>query len=361
MLWYHTAQMADPAARVRAARGLLAFLLQFSPASGADGFNALLKQELGLLLVTPDSYLLHEHLEEFNEPLYFHQFAGRAAEKGLQYLGEAHLGSMVAGKFGAEADRTLRQISPDLLHMEQYMDFLRNAMFRQTLLCHADVPLDHKLRPDAVTDFYVASRVTPASPSPDLAPGAAEEFRGAGEKTLTTRDPLMKAAMLTLADAAPRPLHFDALVAAARAKLAASTPSPEAVQSLANRLLNCHLSGLVDFSVSPPGFTTEISARPVASPYARHRAAEGGKVINVLLETLDLDPPATLILRHLDGDHDAAALAALVTDWLKQAVDQANREAPPGTVVEPPLKAGQVDEYVAKVLSGLAKGAVLVA
>ena len=44
--------------------------------------------------------------------------------------------------YGSETETTLRHISPDLLHMEQYMDFLRNRMFRQTLLCHDSVALD---------------------------------------------------------------------------------------------------------------------------------------------------------------------------------------------------------------------------
>ena len=42
-----------------------------------------------------------------------------------------------------EIEKTLRHISPDMLRMEQYMDFLRNRMFRQTLLCHDHLRLDH--------------------------------------------------------------------------------------------------------------------------------------------------------------------------------------------------------------------------
>src|SRR3954462_531886 len=71
MLWYHTARFEDPVVRVRAARGLLAFLVRFAP--NDRGYGNLVRQELALLLATPDTYLLHEHLEEYNEPLYFHQ------------------------------------------------------------------------------------------------------------------------------------------------------------------------------------------------------------------------------------------------------------------------------------------------
>src|SRR5439155_25647534 len=141
----------------------------------------------------PATHLLHEHLEEFNAPLYFHQFMGRAGAKGLQYLGEAQIGSMVAGKFGPEGEQILRQISPDLLHMEQYMDFLRNRMFRQTLLCHADLKPNYALNADAVTNFYIACPGEAVSKHPDIASAEPEQFKSKGDPTLTTRDPLMKA------------------------------------------------------------------------------------------------------------------------------------------------------------------------
>ena len=135
-----------------------------------------------------DVHFIREHLEEVNDPLYFHQFMGRAGAKGLQYLGEAQIGSMVAGKFGPEGEQILRQISPNLLHMEQYMDFLRNRMFRQTLLCHAGLDLDYALRGEAVERFLIAAQVKPLAPKDAASPGArageASESFGAAVRTL---------------------------------------------------------------------------------------------------------------------------------------------------------------------------------
>src|SRR5688572_7770830 len=206
MLWYHTERFKDPMVRIRAARGLVAFLAKFAPKSDS-AYGSLIHQELAVLLATPDTYLLHEHLEEFNEPLYFHQFMNRAARHGLQYLGESHVGSMVAGRFGADVEQILREISPDLLHMEQYMDFLRNRMFRQTLLVHDSVKLDHALRPEPVREFFVSTTAKP-EPTESASAEGAEAFK-AGKATLSTTDPMMKSAMHCLAQAAPLPLHFD--------------------------------------------------------------------------------------------------------------------------------------------------------
>ncbi len=155
--------------------------------AGDGGYGGLLRQEFSILAQTPDTYVLHEHLDDYNEPLYFHQFIERAAAKKLQYLGEAQMGTMVAGRFGEEAEKKLRELSPDLLHMEQYMDFLRNRMFRQTLLCHADIPLDHALRAEAVRSFHIAAPIKPVSDKPDISSAKQEEFRGAGAGTLVSR------------------------------------------------------------------------------------------------------------------------------------------------------------------------------
>jgi hypothetical protein len=41
------------------------------------------------------------------------------------------LGLLRAGTFKRPSENVLKVVSPDLIHMEQYMDFLRNRMFRQ--------------------------------------------------------------------------------------------------------------------------------------------------------------------------------------------------------------------------------------
>ena len=362
MLWYHTRHMTDPVQRIRAARGMMQFLAAStvedkSPATAGGGYGLLMRQELALLKQVPDTYLLHEHLEEYNEPLYFHQFAQRAAEKGLQYLGEAHIGSMVAGKFGPEIEKTLRQISPDLLHMEQYMDFLRNRMFRQTLLCHEGIKLDYALKPEIVKGLYIASSAKPTSAEPDFAGDKPEQFRGPGQATLTTRDPLMKAAMICLAESWPMPIRFDELVAASKSRLESATSGAEtnatSIEGLPTRILNCFTSGLIELSMSPPCFTTKISEKPVASPYARLRAKTDEKLVNYRLEPLLMRDPSRLILRHLDGEHDMAALVAILVQWLKTQPLPANAQPNLDGLDE------RATRYLQILLAAFARGALL--
>jgi methyltransferase-like protein/SAM-dependent methyltransferase len=349
MLCYHTQQFDDPSDRIREARGLLTFLIR-SADSHEAAFNAMMRQELAVLAATPDTYLLHEHLEEYNEPLYFHQFIDRAAEKGLQYLGEAQILSMLPSRLGTEVEKTLRSISHDLVQMEQYIDFLRNRMFRQTLLCRERIQLDYNFRPQALQKAFLSSPAMPVAADSDSAPDAAQRFRAAEKDalTLTTRDPLMKAAMTRLGQVWPESIAFGDLLTAAADR---QSVSEEQSQQLAARLLRCYTSGIIELSLGPPQLVAHVSERPIASPYARLRAREDSKVVNMKLESTVLNGLERLLLQNLDGQHDRPALIALAQARLndKSSV-QDNSE-------EPSSAEARVDQ----ILSSFARGALLIA
>ena len=60
--------------------GLVRSYLLVQAVGGKGGmYGGFLQNEVELLECQPDTYVLHEHLE-LNHPLYFHEFAGRAAE-----------------------------------------------------------------------------------------------------------------------------------------------------------------------------------------------------------------------------------------------------------------------------------------
>ena len=86
-----------------------------------------LKQEVEMLSKRGDYYLFHEHLEDINEPMYFHQFVKMVDESNLRYLADASFATMVAQLFDDSAAELLRSVP--LLRREQYMDFLRNRRY----------------------------------------------------------------------------------------------------------------------------------------------------------------------------------------------------------------------------------------
>jgi methyltransferase-like protein/SAM-dependent methyltransferase/Fe-S-cluster containining protein len=346
ILNYHVRQFDDPKVRTQQARAFLDFLGQ-SVVDQNGPYARVLHQEAELIKKVEDWYVFHEHLEDYNEPLYFHQFAQRAAAKGLQYLGEAWNHTYVHN-LRPEVRDTLQQLSGDLLHLEQYVDFLRNRMFRQTLLCHDQVALNRAPAPEVVMDLKITSMARPMAADPDVASTAAEEFRNDDETSLSTNKPQVKAALVCLYEAWPRAFSFDELWIAAQARLSGAAVADgqrgEAGRALlAKDLLQCYLTNMVALHVHMPSFAPEAGARPLASPLARVQAHQqpAGKLITTLfhrqVELSDLD---LVVLPYLDGSRDRAALV----DALQAAVAdgslkiEKNGQRPPRETIPAILK-----------------------
>ena len=171
-----------------------------------------------MLRPAADTYLFHEHLEDANAPVYFWQFMERAAAKGLQYLGESWFHTRL-DNLPPQVQGTLQDLSEDIVQLEQYLDFLNNRTFRRTLLCHARVPLNRTPPPQVLTGFHLTGLAKPLAAQPDVDSAAMEKFAVDNGTTASTNVPVIKAALLALHEAWPRPLAFGALWAAVRSRL----------------------------------------------------------------------------------------------------------------------------------------------
>jgi len=337
------------------------FLSQSVPTED-NAYGILLKNELSLLNDKDDSYLLHEHLEENNAPVYFHEFMERAEAKGLQYLGESDFRVMSVSNFPRQVEAMLHSVASDMIQLEQYMDFVRNRMFRQTLLCHRGISLDRTLSPERIRALHVASSSKPEG-EVDITSSKKATFRGANAVTSTT-DRLMKAAMLHLGEVWPRSVPFSTLLATARSRL---NPDPVVVDTaqvtqdgrrLAEPLLRCYSTTQIELSVHPPAFTLDVSARPTALRLARHQAARSNRVTNLRHESVHLNDLQRHLLKHLDGQHDRSqlqdALAQLVTSG-SLVIHEA------GQAVKDPQRVGQIlSQSLEQQLPQLARHALLV-
>jgi len=96
-----------------------------------------------------------------NEPTLFSQFVQKARESKLRYLGDARVGTMFPAGLGEGPRQALRFVASDQIELEQYLDFLRNRAFRQTLLCHPDAPVNWHVLPENVLGLHVASGAVP--------------------------------------------------------------------------------------------------------------------------------------------------------------------------------------------------------
>jgi methyltransferase-like protein len=245
--------------------------------------------------------------------MFFHQFISRAEKKGLQYLGEADFSVMSVNNFSPEVAQKLQSLSSDTVQMEQYMDFVRNRMFRQTLLCHRDVPLDRKPGPERVYHMSIASNSAPEKPIEDFHSNEKVTFKRPGS-TLTTRDPLTKAAMTHLLESWPRSVPFRELLSRARARL---NPDPVILDTdrdhrdargLAEPLLRCYATGHVDFTIAPIKPLLEVTSHPLATPLVRHQAAKGKMVTSVWHQAVELSDFHRYLIQRLDGQRDHESL-----------------------------------------------------
>ena len=138
---------ATPEEKARDARGMVDFLEEVVPADGvlarvlaefrahSEGFG--------------DPYLLHDELAAFNRPCYFYEMVGHAGAHGLAYLGEARPEAMFPANYGPKvAEHLLEKCGGVQVLVEQYIDFVVNRMFRESLLVHADRAPQIRYNPD---------------------------------------------------------------------------------------------------------------------------------------------------------------------------------------------------------------------
>jgi methyltransferase-like protein len=274
----------------------------------------LLRSELAFMKDQTDHYLYHEQLEDVNDPVYFHTFVERACAHGLRYLGEVRISTMVSGNFGADVQKTLTNLSSDQIQIEQYLDFVRNRTFRETLLVRAEQAPNWAIAPDRAFGLHVASGARAVGKAPDLTTDAPAQFQSRSGMGVTATAPLFKAAMQALAGAWPATLPFTELLDRSVGLLGRDATASDPT-TLAANLLSAYVStDLVELRAAPVTFARTAGAQPVALVHARVAAAEGcARVANRRHEVVNLSDLNLRLVPLLDGTRDRDALADALT------------------------------------------------
>jgi methyltransferase-like protein/SAM-dependent methyltransferase len=331
MMRYHAGQFDEPREQVEQARALLTFLATASKDGGP--YNQLLVGEAERLGRSPDSYLYHEHLERSNSPIYFHQFIERAGRAGLQFLSEAEISGMLTSHFPASVASTLERISPDLLHLEQYMDFVRNRQFRQTLLCHDARRPRRALSPDVLNGLKLSSSAVSDTAAPDLAPGVPVVFTS-GSKRAEISSPATKAALTTLMERWPCAIDVVELcdLAIERASRSSNMASlQETRASMMEDLFGGVMYGLIEAHTQPPRCTNRPSDAPRAHPVAGFQARSGNLVVNAHHTMFQLDALALEILRLADGQRRRTDMLDQLVEWFEDGKVELEEDGHPIT------------------------------
>mgnify|MGYP000506755326 CR=1 FL=1 len=361
MMVYHAGRFAgNPGLQVREAKGLVEFLS--NAVKGQEtAYSKLLQDELKLLGRVNDSYIFHEHLEDHNRPIYFHEFEAAIRAQGLQYLGEANFHMMLARNLPKEVAQTLQRVAGnDIVRMEQYMDFVRNGTFRQTLICHGDLQLNRNIQGDKVRDLYVACAAVPQG-EVDPRGGEKQDFKLATGQQFTTANPMLKLAIPILRKAWPEAVKLSDLAVAINAG-GGDASAPVVVDSavrdrlsaqLANDCLFLFASGMAELRPRQLGLSSAPGARPSVTELTRYSAASGRPLINLRHETVNLNDLARNVIALLDGSRDEQAILDGLVDLVaadKMSVQQS------GTAVKDPERVRELlRQPVSSALQGLAE------
>lgn len=303
-----------PDERVGYARGMIDFLQEVAPPDSV--LARALADYKAVAAKSKDYYLLHEELETFNAPCYFLELLERAGDHDLAYLAEAAPATMFAVNYGEKvAEPLLKECGHSQVLLEQYLDFVINRTFRQTLLVHAEraPQIRYQLDRSRYHRLHFAAWVPPVEGNTRL-DDSQQEYGEAGSATLTTQNPVVKAALEVLNARWPSTLPRQELLDATKVRLAAAgiEAPADAGQPIDDLLDFLIVRGQARYRLHP--VLAQIASTPSRLDESVRRMADltrgdaDASTFNLWHETLLLSPLDRYLLPLLDGTRDREAL-----------------------------------------------------
>ena len=332
MMLYHTSRFDDAPTKAHQARQLLKFVGDAMKANNnpmADFFE----RELVLLNPHPDAYLLHDHLEENNFPFYFHELMARADKHELQYLADTSLETMFAGNFSADVAKVLAT-SDDIVRTEQYMDYIYNRRFRNTLLCHKGRILSRNIQASILKGAYVvANFIYPDGfKDHDITSLQQMQFKAPNGMVLTTNDPASLALMQALMESQSAPNSIESLVDEVRNKLEKTKCAYNGAtleDQMGLNLIRYMFLGATHLFLEKPPYVSTVSKKPRVSKLARQQAPKNTMVSGLRQDSLQIEPFDNLLIPYVDGTHtEDDLLKLMLTHFVAKELTMNNNGTP---------------------------------
>lgn len=310
----------EPAEKLAYARGMLEFLA--TSARPDSVLQKALEENLPLVRNASSDYLLHEFLEPYNAPCYFKELLARAEVRGLAYLAEAVLPSMFVQNYDAQVRQPLmRECEGNQILMEQYLDFVANRCFRQTLLVHQAraAEIRYQIQFDRLLKLEYAAPFE--SPGMGTALGVEPQTFTMGRAHVHLQESAQKVAAELLGQCYPASMRATALVAEAAARL--GQPEAQVAPLIMLFLGDMVIAGLVRFHRTPVQTGACLSDFPRAPVDVRsaqglplHRGPNA-TACNLWHESIGVSPIERTLLPLLDGSMSHEALAVHVANEVR--------------------------------------------
>lgn len=314
MMLYHVSKFPDRESKIQQARALLDFLTK-SVKGDKNPYGIFLQSELELLSAQNDSYFYHEFLEDNNFPMYFHEFVGNCTSHNLAYLGDSDLRTMSTKDMPEQAQKHLSQ-TISLVETEQYLDFIRNRMFRMSLVIHAGRQPLYAINPKCVRDLHLGSSLRANDPAMNLLTLDAAQFTCQSGLNMSVSEPILKASLLVLQQAWPASRPCMEVLAEASKKIGLALPSEgpaldNLIFQLGQMLVTAYTSlpiGSVEITTRAVRSISLTGSKPRVHAFAKHQAKTLGAVTNIRHHIMRIGDFEKNILPYLDGQHDLPSI-----------------------------------------------------
>ena len=294
-----------------------AMLQKLGASIDSDNPGSYLEMEVKRILSRPPSYLAHEFLEPDNHALMLHEFAERAAAAGLRYLCNADLLTAHADYYD-NIGTTIESLGNDPVAREQYLDFVANRAFRQSLLCRDDEP-PTAFDPARAEQLYMVADLVPPQKL-DLRRAKGQVFQSPDGADHEVHHPLTKAALAVLHEVYPAGVAYPALLREAVERVRARGDQRLAGEEdeLFAELLGLVVMQQVEALPESPGAVAVANdERPRVGELARQQAALGWSHLATRTHrTLELDAFARELVEHLDGGMHRDELTRHMLAWV---------------------------------------------
>ena len=324
MMRFHTDGIDEPHQKVNTAIGLIGVLA--NNATEREIHRRILEFELKRHRDHFAADIFHDDLGEIYQPFYFHEFALLLDEHDLQFLSEAEIHASSTQGLGQDAVELLNSIS-DRVRREQYLDFFRGRVFRQTLFCRKGIELDSEPSVDLLDKLFLSSTLRPVEHIDDIASNKIEKFRSTKGQQMQIDHPLTKAALTHLGEIWGASIATTELLQAAKEKLVAAGSLDEnweqQFETTRAILLQVALgSDMIELHSYSPEASTKPSYKPKVNRLARWQLRDANNVITLLHKDLKLsDQTSRRLLELMDGSRSQVELERELRPFIKNVDD----------------------------------------
>ena len=320
MMQYHADMFVEQKDKIAQAGAFVQFI-DGALAESNTPYSKFLRQEAQIVASSGPSYLKHEYLDKGNSQFYFSDFANAAAQFGLSYLGDTSLATMYLGNLPTKAFEQLKVIE-NIVASEQYMDFITNRRFRNTLLCKNGAQINRNITADIFNKLLTAMPIIPGVPMDKVSfedNKEAVSFTIDGNGTnFSTTDGILKAAFYTYAEHRGRFLSLDELSTAV-VKLCPKAKIDDVKTALKAHFLQLLFKALLEIRATPVDSVDKLSSKPKASEISRYEIASGElQTTNEVSNSISLNLVQKLVLFYADGENTISQIADKVMEHVKK-------------------------------------------